>query len=110
MAKYSNLLDVKLSSTVDLPSKSNLTTVSNAAVDVSETTSKNTASSSNMDVNIQEIDTSKACYDNLDNNLLENDHTSKDDDDNDYKNESSGDDDYGDHYQDATVFFNSIMD
>lgn len=59
MAKYRNLSEINFSSTVDLPSTSNSTSISTTA-DVSKTLSDNTSQNSHTEVNIQEIDTSNA--------------------------------------------------
>lgn len=60
MAKYRNLSEINFSSTVDLPSTSNSTPISNTAVDGSETLPNNTSENSHAEGNIQEIDTSNA--------------------------------------------------
>ncbi|KAK4882642.1 hypothetical protein RN001_005961 [Aquatica leii] len=60
MAKYRNLSEINFSSTVDLPSTSSSTSISNIAVDVSETVPDNTSKNLHTEINTQEIDTSYA--------------------------------------------------
>uniref|UniRef100_A0A2H1WQY2 SFRICE_024034 n=1 Tax=Spodoptera frugiperda TaxID=7108 RepID=A0A2H1WQY2_SPOFR len=57
MAKYRNLSEVNLSSTVDLPSTFSSTPILNTAVDYSETLPDNTSKNFEIEVDIQEIDT-----------------------------------------------------
>ncbi|KAK9871484.1 hypothetical protein WA026_012857 [Henosepilachna vigintioctopunctata] len=58
MTKYSNLSEINFSSTVDLPTTSSSTSLSNTAVDVSKTVADNTSQNSHTELNIQNIDTS----------------------------------------------------
>ncbi|KAH0534606.1 hypothetical protein KQX54_005825 [Cotesia glomerata] len=60
MTKYRNLSEINFSSTVDLPSTSSSTSLSNTAVDVSKILPDNTSQNSQTEVVIQEIDTSNA--------------------------------------------------